>query len=87
MALCSKPKVAVRTPRPIKLTQIPARGANPFRNGGQYANEESRPMGVRGVARGSAPLSKTIMYLMGIKYLISFPCWPKLAYNLHNFFV
>ena len=51
----------------------------------QSANEESRPIGVRGVAKGQRPLSKKIMYLMGIKYLILFPCRSKIAYNSHKF--
>ena len=39
-----------------------------------------------GVSRGSAPapLSKKIWYLMGIRYLLLFPCWSKIAYNSHK---
>ena len=37
-----------------------------------------------GVARGSAPapLSKKILYLMGIRYLLLFPRWSKNRFSL-----
>ena len=60
-------------------------GINSFRNGGggaicerrkQTTNRWSRGPGGwnRGLQGCNAPLSKKMLYLMGIKYLISFPC-------------
>ena len=53
---------------------------------GQSASEESRLIGGRevqgagpGVQGCNAPLFKKMSYLVGIKYLISFPYWSKFA--------